>query len=422
MRTRVFLLSLIASGLWGVLCPPPAPGQAPGSRRPEVVWSVERRDLPSRSWRHRLAVGRGGTVWIGTDLPSDKEGGGLLHRKEGAAWSSLRISPSETQRTFVLDTDPEGGLWMAPFHPEPDNRHSRSSYRTGVRIQHYDGRHWREERAPGFWPQAMAMISPEEGWIGGNHGLLLHRSDGRWELERLPGSASELAGQNILALEMRSPDEGWAAGTQGLVAHWLDGHWRVLRVPPTLAHEKFFDLDVTEEGELWLAGTNGVIACYDGKVWKQILRPTMFNIMGIDMISPSDGWAVGEKGTLLRYDGITWSPQPNPVPGTNLSDVVMISAEEGWIVGDQVVLRAHSASTAWRAPRFQDQSRWTGYSMAGKPSDGAAVLDVDDDGDLDLFSAGEEGIRLYIQEEPRRFSESSRLPLVAAHASTLVLS
>lgn len=379
------------------------------------MWNVERRDFPPSGWRQRLVVGRGGTVWIGGDKVFSEEGGGLLYRREGTAWSSLRILPPELQRTYVLDTDSEGGVWVAPYHPEHDDGHPRSPYRHELRIQHYDGQRWREERAPGFWPQSMDMISPEEGWIGGNRGQFLHRSGGKWTLEKLPMEASPFPRKAILALKMLGSGEGWAAGDRGLVAHSLRGRWQVLRVPSALAQESFYDLDVTgEDGHLWLVGTNGWIVRYDGRGWWQRFRPTVVHLYGIDMVSPSDGWAVGDDGTLLRYDGTRWSAQPIPTPGRALREVVMTSPREGWITGDQVVLHTHSKPMAWQTPRFQDQSRWAGYPMALRPSQAAAVLDVDGDGDLDLFSMGEGTIRPFLQEGPRRFRESARLPAPTA--------
>ncbi|HEX4964341.1 MAG TPA: FG-GAP-like repeat-containing protein [Thermoanaerobaculia bacterium] len=414
MPTRA-LLPLIPLALWMAFHPLPVLAAPPGSQQPAVVWNVERRDLPPGGWRRRLVVGRDGTVWIGGDAVRSEEGGGLLFRKQGGAWSSSRVLPPETQRTYVLDTDSEGGLWLAPYHPEPDNDHPRSPYRQDLRIQHFDGQRWSEERAPGLWPQAISMSSPEEGWIGGNHGQLLHRKAGRWQLEKLPGEASQLVGKNVMALKMLSSEEGWAAGRFGLIAHWHRGHWQIVPPPPELSSEAFLALDVTEQdGHLWLAGTHGVIACYDGEGWSQIVRPTAFDLLGIDMVSPSDGWAVGGEGILLRYDGTHWSPQPTPVPGSLLQDVVMTSAQEGWIVGDRVLLHGHAETSTRQVPRFQDQSRWAGYSMARKPSYGAAVLDLDGDGDLDLVSQGEGGIDLFFQEGPRHFSESSRFPLLTA--------
>lgn len=370
----------------------------------------------SAGWLAPTAGGRAG--WNGVDRRRrcfQREGGGLLYRREGTAWSSLHILPPELQRTYVLDIDSEGGLWVAPYHPEHDDGHPQSPYRHELRIQHYDGQRWREERAPGFWPQSMDMISPEEGWIGGNHGQLLHRSRGKWTLEKLRTGASPLQRQAILALKMLGSGEGWAAGEMGLVAHYLRGRWRILPVPPVLARENFYDLDVIEEnGHLWLAGTNGWIVRYDGRGGWQRFRPTVVHLLGIDMVSPSDGWAVGDYGTLLRYDGNRWSPQPIPIPGRTLRAVAMTSPREGWITGDRVVLHAHAKPMAWQTSRFQDQSRWTGYTMAQKPSQAAAVLDVDGDGDLDLFSMGEGAIRLFLQEGPRRFSESTHLPASAA--------
>jgi serine/threonine-protein kinase len=407
MPIRPLLLALLVTGTAVCLGRPCAAAGQPGTQRPEVVWDVELRNHRFEGWRQRLAVGGDGSLWLGGDVVLSEEGGGLLYRRQRGRWSSRIVLPPENQRTFALDIDSEGGLWLAPYHPENDDRHPRSPYRHELRIQHFDGRRWREESAPGFWPQSMDMISPEEGWIGGNHGQFLHRSGGRWRLETIPVDTS------ILGLRMLNVEEGWAAGASGLVARFQRGAWHVLQVPAALARKNFFDLDVTEDGALWLVGSNGLIVRYDGRSW-QLFRTAEFDLKGIDMVSPSDGWAVGDHGTLLRYDGTAWAPQPDPIPGINLLDVVMTSGGEGWISGDQIVLRARATSAAWQAPRFQDQSRWGGYPMARTPAERAAVLDADRDGDLDLATVGEDGVRLFLQAGPRRFSEAPSLPALTA--------
>lgn len=403
MLARILLLGLVAAGLGGGLC------LSQAGEPPAVAWSVERRDLPLSGWRMKIAEGAGGRLWVGGEgtLP-ELGGGGLLYVREGDAWSPRAVLPPETQRTYVLAGDSEGGIWLAPYHYEPDDAGSRSPYR-GLRIRRFDGRRWQTERAPGLWPQVMAMVSPDEGWIAGNHGWLLHRTRGRWVRERVPGDPAGLAGRNFQALQMLSADEGWAAGSRGLLARRHGGRWRRVPLPPALADTSFTDLDVTrEDGCLWLAANRGWIHRYCAGVWRSF-RPTRFDLAGIDMISPQDGWAVGELGTILRYDGRVWNPQPAPMAEVNLRDVAMASEREGWIVGEQVVFRTHPSP-----PRFQDQSRWPGYPMARRPSTGVAVLDVDGDGDLDLATLEEQGrLVLGLQAGPRRFVERGGLPVTA---------
>lgn len=412
-------LFVILAALWGVLDPLPAEAQTPAPSQAAVVWNVERRDFPLYNWRQKVAVGPDGTVWVGEGAPVNQMGGGLIHSRQGTTWTIHRIDGSRPLRTHVLDVDPEGRLWLAAFHPEPDNQHPFSPYNSDLRIQRFDGRTWSEEKAPGFWPQCMDMITAEEGWIGGNHGQFLHRSAGQWKLERLPGPAAQTDGRTIFALKMLSVEEGWAVGHRGLIAHRSRGRWKILQPPPALAKEDLFDVDVTaEDGHLWVVGTKGVIGRYDGKVWKEIHRPVDFDLRGLDMVSPTDGWTVGDFG-ILRYDGTGWALQRGPISGAVLGDVVMISPQEGWIVGGQAVLHARADSKTRQIPRFQDQSRWAGYPMARRSNMLSATLDVDGDGDLDLLSYGGGSINLYVREGPRRFIESSRFPLLVSSQESL---
>ncbi len=308
------------------------------------------------------------------------------------------LPPIQAERTFVLDVDPAGNLWLCPYSPTDEATYG------GLRIRRYDGRHWREEVVtPGIWPQTMAMVSPDEGWIGGNNARLLHRTRGRWQQTSLPLEKRE--GMNILALKMSGRDEGWLAGTQGLVAHYSAGRWQRVQVPPAIRSERLHALDVTADGSLWVAGTQGLIARLDSRGWHRFPTPHPFNLFGLDMVSPDDGWAVGEYGTILRWDGRMWRQQVSPT-FADLYDVVMVTAGGGWIVGNDVLLH----SSPGRGPLLRDASLRGRYPMARQPAQGIAAVDVDGDGDLDLFLLQPTSIQLYENRGEEGFYEVPRLP------------
>ncbi|HEX4963545.1 MAG TPA: FG-GAP-like repeat-containing protein [Thermoanaerobaculia bacterium] len=372
--------------------------------RPGVIWSLHRRELGFSDWRSRLALGLRGEVWIGGGSPAGTPGGLLYHWHQGE-WSP---SPVQAARTFVLAVDPAGTLWLCPYSPADESTYA------GLHVRRYDGRDWQEEVVtPGIWPQAMAMVSPDEGWIGGNNGNLLHRTGGQWRQTALPLGEEERRGMNILALRMSSREEGWLVGAQGLVAHYFAGQsagqsagaWRLVPVPAAMRSENLYALDVTTDGSLWVAGSRGLLARLDAHGWHSFAAPHPFNLLGLDMVSPGDGWAVGEYGTILRWDGRAWRPQVSPTLAS-LYDVAMASAGEGWIVGDGVLLRSSPRDT----PLLRDASLRDRYRMSRQPAQQIAAVDADGDGDLELFSLQPTSIHLYENRGEEGFYEIPGLP------------
>lgn len=380
-RPKVFLLVLACSGL---LLPPVRAAAVNRGQQPEVIWSTYRRDLGFLGWRPRLALGPRGEGWIG-GAASLGASGGLLYRWHQGDWVRWSTSPTQAARTFVLDVDPAGALWLCDYSPTDEATYG------GLRIRRYDGRRWRGQIVrPGIWPQVMDMVSPGEGWIGGNHGALLHLTQGRWRREALPLTPGERRGMNILALEMSGREEGWLAGTQGLVARYQQGRWRVVPVPEPMRREDLYALDVTADGSLWVVGSRGLIARYDGTAWRRFESPRPFGLLGLAMVSPQDGWAVGEYGTILRWDGKAWRQQPSPTLA-ELYSVSMTSPEEGWIAANGLILRASPRRRPWLR-ELAEQGR---DSMARQPGRKVAAVDADGDGDLDLFSLHPASMHLY---------------------------
>lgn len=349
---------------------------------PPVEWSVERRNLGFFDWRPGLVLGPHGEGWIGGAVPPGATGG-LLYRWRQGHWVTWATPPDQAVRTFVLDVDPTGTLWVCPY------AQSREATYEGLRVRRYDGRSWREEIVrPGIWPQTLDMVSSREGWIGGNSGELLHLIDGRWRREPLP--LQEPKGRTILALKMAGPREGWLAGKAGLVARYERDRWRVLPVPTALRMEDFYALDVTGDGALWMVGTHGWIVRYDGKAWVRFQSPRPFNLLGLDMVSPWEGWAVGEYGTILRWNGKDWRQQPSPTL-SDLYSVAMTGPREGWIAGNDLILRASARKRPW----FHELVEPGRSSVVRGPGRKVAAIDANGDGELDLFSMQPLSMSLY---------------------------
>ncbi len=59
----------------------------------------------------------------------------------------------------------------------------------------------------------------------------------------------------------------------------------------------------------WAVGAAGTILRYQSGAWSPADSPTVQDLYGLYMLSPTEGWAVGGNngiGVILHYDGTAW--------------------------------------------------------------------------------------------------------------------
>ena len=159
--------------------------------------------------------------------------------------------------------------------------------------------------APGVWTRQpsgtgvtlldVAFVGPNEGWVVGRSGTILHTSNGgdTWEAQ-VSGTEVRLQG-----LSLPDADHGWAVGTFGTILHTSNG------------------------GDTWE---------------RQVADETLdLNLAGVSFLTQSVGWAVTERGNTLLSTldgGRSWSLarlNSNAVrAGLNFTD-----SQRGWIASVQ---------------------------------------------------------------------------------------
>ncbi len=344
------------------------------------AWIVHDATIPHNCWRARLVASQTST-WLGTCRNDEPATDILLSLRHGR-WVPTPGLPAPAGRAFVLDLDPDSNLWLASFFVNHETTYD------GLRILRFDGLNWDHEMvSPGIWPQAIDMVSGDEGWIAGNHGLFLHYFDGRWTRSALRGVDS-LDGKNLLALAMVGPDDGWAVGLNGLVARFQDGGWYVVDTPAALATHQLNDIAVDEDGGIWTVGEAGVIGHLAAGQWR-LERPVDADLFAIEMVTAYDGWAVGDAGTVVRWNGTEWQRQPTPTQATLLD--IAITPDGGWIVGRGVVLRREAAVPI----TLHESLRQDRFPMIRQAAERAIGADFDGDQELDLLTSTPAGLLLY---------------------------
>lgn len=370
--------------------------------RPEIHWRPVARETSFRLWRSRIALIPGQSdspVAIGGGLTEAQAEGALLFRPSGGEFAPLSL-PQRAERSFVLDFDRHGTLWLAPFRLG-----ERETYQ-GLRVFRFrDGTFEGSLVRPGIWPQAIDVLDENDGYIVGNHGRFLRLEQGRWQPEELPGGPGRWQDHNFLAVKLLSGGDGWAVGKPGLVARRRNGRFQTVAVPDALSGTELTDLDVDEAGRLYITTYSGEIARLEGEHWR-IDKVAESPLMGIDLVGEHDGWAVGVQGTLLRFDGRRWQKQalPGEAAVGDLHHVAMSSSTQGFLAGANSLFEATPA-----APLFVEAGRSSRFPMVGQVGRQAIAADLDLDGDVDLVISNGREARLY-ENTGQAFATGKALP------------
>jgi len=217
-----------------------------------------------------------------------------------------------------------------------------------LRLNHKD------QPAPGLLsglrPEAIFMLSSDEGWIVGtgftpqafdfrkSHTENLHYSHGRWVQVESPQV-------HFSCLSMLSSDDVWAGTPDGFY-HWNGKQW-TKDAPGAFknSNQSIIALSMLSHDEGWALSWNHTdnLLHYIGGRWQVggslITGPYLSALRSISMVSSNDGWAVGYH-FMAHYDGTMWSLVDTPVTqhtdaaDIDLISVKMLSHDEGWAVGN----------------------------------------------------------------------------------------
>ncbi|PZS04626.1 MAG: hypothetical protein DLM69_01620 [Candidatus Chloroheliales bacterium] len=213
------------------------------------------------------------------------------------------------------------------------------------------------------------MVSPTEGWVVGNKGVILHYNGGRWQQLSSPVQGGYLTG-----VSMVSPDDGWAVGQarvaqDGVILHYSGGAWHIYQPPSYIYLPRLASIDMVSADEGWAVGggLGSIILHYEGSKWSYYDSPH-HPLQSVSMVSATEGWAVDIED-ILHYDGSAWRRQDSP-GGAN--SVYMLSASEGWAVGDSDSILHYSGGKWERISVPSNGSRLVNVYMVS-PSEGWAV-------------------------------------------------
>ena len=104
---------------------------------------------------------------------------------------------------------------------------------------------------------------PDDVWIAGDYGLLLH-----WDGQSLTKAVSGTS-EPLLALWGRAPNDVWAVGWGGTALHWDGASWSSRSAT---AGYDFNHVAGDDAGQVW-ASANRLVARWTGTAWKTLTLP-----------------------------------------------------------------------------------------------------------------------------------------------------
>jgi photosystem II stability/assembly factor-like uncharacterized protein len=253
--------------------------------------------------------------------------------------------------------------------------------------------------------QAIAMVSPTDGWAVGNQGLILHYDGRSWSTVKSPTN------ETLLSIKMLSATDGWASGENSsprdpaLILHY-DGHMWQQQTAPIFSQASYTsDLQPQLDGEAWalvtLTPTTQHIAPidasallhYDGHQWHIQQSLPNASLYSLSMSLPQDGWMLGNsttgasplflwhyhQGTLTRLPAQQVTQQISTIPSGSaviLSSLSMVSPTDGWAIGSWGLggkggfFTLHYTGDAWKPvslPRLGSPSGFSLYVISFQP-------------------------------------------------------
>lgn len=146
---------------------------------------------------------------------------------------------------------------------------------------------------------AVKFITPQKGWIAGEHGTILYTGDGgdSWEFQE---SGTE---EDLKSLAFINEKVGWAVGNGGVIIHTEDGGKTWVKQGDIKAslHMVFF----INEKEGWVGGSEGTLLQTKdgGKNWNKEDIKAWADIAGIFFKDANTGWVLSGARVFRTTDG-----------------------------------------------------------------------------------------------------------------------
>ncbi len=205
----------------------------------------------------------------------------------------------------------------------------------------------------------VAFINNEQGWIGGDGGLLLRSIDsGKTWIKQSINSK-----ENINEVYFRNEDNGFILAGDRLFMMIDGSDWREQSLFTKNSFPgksvEFYSIRFSDKKRGWIVGSinqnetvvDSILMKTEdsGVSWKRVIVPTKVELIHLDFVNEFRGWIVGDKGTILTTEdaGKSWITQVTKTEATIYS-VDFRNENEGIAVGSKgLILRTEDGGRNW---------------------------------------------------------------------------
>ncbi|MGI5865047.1 MAG: hypothetical protein ACOX6T_23750 [Myxococcales bacterium] len=217
------------------------------------------------------------------------------------------------------------------------------------RVCSADGWCWEAPRPQGLPVEALWAFSDDVVWALAGPRVLRH--DGRsWSAPELPTTAT------LRAIWASAPDDVWVAGDSGTLLHWDGERWARFPNPLWRGEARIVSVWGSGPSDIWAAavGEGAALLRWDGRRWvdAKLNDPSAPTGRVVWATGPADVWLAGEGGALHHFDDAGWRRVPNPMDGGlhNINAFWGAAPDDVWAVGDA------GAIIHWNGEAWEDRS------------------------------------------------------------------
>lgn len=194
---------------------------------------------------------------------------------------------------------------------------------------------------------SLFFISPQEGWVVGNHVYYTNDGGNRWVLLSKTPEGNEERQRSIRiapTYAVNNPTLWFTSSKNGIMAR-LDGEVYLTRDGGRSwelgwkEDKSIADLIFVNSHEGWMVGKKGFVArtADGGQTWSSIPVPTKADLTSVFFVSKQVGCAVGYESTILytKDGGLTWKQGSvnEESKSQPLASVAFSDENHGWAVG-----------------------------------------------------------------------------------------
>jgi len=301
-----------------------------------------------------LYTENGGDTWAYQESGTKQWIVGLYFANERQGWAVGAGNPNE--KGVILHTENGGQAWVpqdGDFYSNLNSVYFLNDKEGwiagggGVLLHTTDsGRKWQQIKILGLTGGVASVyfIDTQTGWVlTGNE--IYHTTDGgqTWDSSQLDiKNATRMGGEIYFTDKKR----GWAVTGDPIIFSTEDGGktWKDQFNYASVTYDSLMSISFGDDKRGCAIGSRAIICTEDGgKTWKEQwgaqhgnsvkINNFKFELLGINLISPTMGWVVGSYGQIMKTEdgGQSWkTTTPNSECG---NQVFFINKKTGWLHG-----------------------------------------------------------------------------------------